>query len=153
MKQTQENLEKLATNATMMRINGYAYKITCCFHGDFEACGTGSEEPWWRCGNLVEVSWGVLKALKVKLEWQEVIWWSCYCGSWCSITILDSSKQIWCMDTRIPRPISLPRNLLFTRSVLIFFGLKLGVRPQRLIPTASLVFHQGYCGSTRRTEA
>ena len=26
MKQTQENLEKLATNATMMRTNGYAYK-------------------------------------------------------------------------------------------------------------------------------
>lgn len=78
----------------------------------------------------MEVSWGVLKALKVKLEWQEVIWWRCYCGSWCSITILDSSKQIWCMDTRIPRPISLPRNLLFTRSVLMFFWLKLGVRPQ-----------------------
>ncbi len=30
----------------------------------------------------------------------------------------------------IPRPISLPRNLLFTRSVLKCFGLKLGVGPQ-----------------------
>ena len=55
MKQTQENLEQLATNATMTRTKWLCLQITCFFHvsgtgstkfcGDLEACGPGSEEP------------------------------------------------------------------------------------------------------------